>query len=284
MGSVRNIRERESNFRQNYDFLPRNTKSHTTTVHHFELHRPNWPTSHRQNHRSPTYRTPYPRQSPSPVGGEKRISTLKAPVLDDDGFTIVRRKKRALDKQQQRATGCHRGQCLEALGSRPLVSHRGQSRHQWWRGPRELHRSGTDEVSLFVDGIPKRLALAELRKMFEEAGIVSDVYISGKKRLNKNVNFAFVRYRSVMEAKKAIQLLDGKDVYGNKLGVSMAKFQKKDFPIDKGGPSIKHTKVVKNREFKQSFRDQRRYSDVIMGAQREPSSSKQMVADTIPNR
>ncbi|CAO2834710.1 unnamed protein product [Amaranthus hypochondriacus] len=143
------------------------------------------------------------------------------------------------------------------------TGHRGSSRHQWWRGPREprpstLGHNSVGVYSLFIDGIARSASLSDLRTVFEREGQVADVYISGKKRNNKNVSFGFIRYYTEEEARMAVQNLDGFVIHGKKLKVSMAKYFKGEAPMDS-------TKRKIPSKFIQSpaLRDHRKYSEVL---------------------
>lgn len=130
-----------------------------------------------------------------------------------------------------------------ALGSR--VGNRGQPRHPWWPGPREppqLKPGDTSNgvVSLFVDGITRNTTISELRRLFETTGMVADVYISGKHRKNTKVSFGFVRFYKDCEATQAIKQLDGYNLHGSIIRVTIAKYQK-------GGKPMSTQKVTNRR-------------------------------------
>ncbi|CAO2820630.1 unnamed protein product [Amaranthus hypochondriacus] len=156
------------------------------------------------------------------------------------------------------------------------VGNRGVSRHLRWRGPWEPPPSGlgppmSGVFSLFVDGIPTVTTLTELRSLFEQEGVVSDVYISGKVRKNKDVGFGFIRFQLEENAASAIRNLDGFSLHGHKLKVTMAKFQKGGKPVTvKNAPK----RTVNHRIEHPAHRDQRRYSEALEGKQSKKSTEK----------
>ncbi|CAO2834768.1 unnamed protein product [Amaranthus hypochondriacus] len=147
-----------------------------------------------------------------------------------------------------------------------LVGHRGVSRHHWWRGPREPPPSepslySRTVVTLFVDGISNAITLPEIRKLFEFEGRVADVYISGKKRKNKEDNFGFVRFYHERDAMSAIQNLNGATLHGCKLTVMVAKYKKGGKPVKNQRQTRPKQKLIQNP----ALRDHRTYSDVLTG-------------------
>ncbi|CAO2837905.1 unnamed protein product [Amaranthus hypochondriacus] len=122
---------------------------------------------------------------------------------------------------------------VSRLPTRVWDCNRGVSRHHWWRGPRERSPPGRGGLpfSLFVDDIPRSLSNAELRKIFQREGQVSDVYISKKVRLKKKECFGFVRYKYEQEAVKGIRKLNGLVLSGSNLAISMAKYLKGGVPM-----------------------------------------------------
>ncbi|CAO2832283.1 unnamed protein product [Amaranthus hypochondriacus] len=151
------------------------------------------------------------------------------------------------------------------------AGHRGSARHPWWRGPREPPAPNTGlycggVISLFIDGIPKNISYGELKKVFSVVGMVVDSYISLKHRKNRKENFGFIRFNRREEAEKAVKRFNGQVVFGSRLRVSKAKYQKGGSPfsphlmkVTKYYPVTQHIKL-------RSSHDSRR-SDVVMGKQ-----------------
>ncbi|CAO2813892.1 unnamed protein product [Amaranthus hypochondriacus] len=147
---------------------------------------------------------------------------------------------------------------------------RGDTRHRWWRGPREPSPHGLGfhsrkVVSLFVDGISRKVSLQDLRRIFEQEGSVMDVYISGKKRKKEKDSFGFVRYNSTKEALKAIEKLDGFVIHGSKLKVSMAKYQKGGSPTSVVKETSHKLPATKCGIISPALRDHRSYRDILEG-------------------
>lgn len=155
------------------------------------------------------------------------------------------------------------------------VGHRGVARLPWRRGPREppSYRLGPNLdslITLFVDYIPRGLPPVELRKIFEKEGKVIDVFISRKSRPQKNYAFGFVRFESEAEAKRAILHVNGFEVDGMKLKIAVAKYNKVGRPFDIHGARHIEARPKANRRIKNpSFRDNRKYSEVLLGRKKE---------------
>ena len=162
---------------------------------------------------------------------------------------------------------------------------------QWRSGLREskhtTSRQKQSTVTLFVDNIPKRLDRAWFRRLFERCGVVVDLFISAKTRRYKNENFGFVRFNDLTEAEEAISVLNGYAVRGRKLWVAMAKYGKDGIPVGNRISNVekeqmkmngsgtgkkqdeKNYDCFRNRNTKHTFRDGRRYSDVVAGIQKQ---------------
>ena len=150
---------------------------------------------------------------------------------------------------------------------------RGVPSLQWRSGLRESkqtsvrHRIST--VSLFIDNLPKGLARAWLRGLFERCGKVIDLFISTKLRPSKDVSFGFVRYGSVAEAESAINRFNGYAVRGIKLAVSMARYNRNGMPISlevhENESPKQNTRNTNRTIASPAKRDQRLYADVVVG-------------------
>ncbi|KAK7268948.1 hypothetical protein RIF29_21659 [Crotalaria pallida] len=81
--------------------------------------------------------------------------------------------------------------------------------------------------SLFVDNIHPSLTKHDLWKIFQEFGEVVHLYISLKRRENKNQLFGFVRYGTKEDASEAIRRTKGLMVKGEKLFVKWASQENK---------------------------------------------------------
>ncbi|CAO2820347.1 unnamed protein product [Amaranthus hypochondriacus] len=200
-----------------------------------------------------------------------------------DWTLVGRRKGRRKDRLNVQISNTYRH--LNRPGLDVSAGHRGQSRHQWWRGPREPPSSLRGQVlrnvfSLFVDGIARSVSLSELRELFEQEGKVADVYISGKKRSHTRESFGFVRFFKKYEAVKAVQQLDGVCIHGGKLKISMAKYSKGGTPMSKPMKQISNKALIQqpalrdqSRIQQSTLRDHRKYTEVLKERRIVPTSS-----------
>ena len=101
-----------------------------------------------------------------------------------------------------------------------------------------------------------------LRSIFEREGRVDDVFISKKIRKFKKDALGFVRFRSCQDVVNAIINLNGFLVRGLRLRVSMATFKRQNSTIKGHVTGYRRIKIP-------SFRDQRKYSEVLMGKQHQ---------------
>ncbi|CAO2815927.1 unnamed protein product [Amaranthus hypochondriacus] len=151
------------------------------------------------------------------------------------------------------------------------AGNRGTTRLQWRRGLREPpefnggRQHGTP-TTVFIDNLHQNMAKEWLWDVFSEYGKVEDIFISKKVRKSKRDAFGFVRYKKKHGALEAIKYLNGREVKGKKMVVSMAKYYK-------GGEPIKRSVAMENdiRIKSPAFRDGRRYVEVVKGKQGEQS-------------
>lgn len=88
-------------------------------------------------------------------------------------------------------------------------------------------------TKLFVGGIPYSITNQQLEELFKQFGSVTSVNIINDKFTGQSKGFAFVEMSDDKEAEEAINQLNGYDLEGRKIGVSVAK-PKEDRP-DRGG-------------------------------------------------
>lgn len=81
-------------------------------------------------------------------------------------------------------------------------------------------------MDIFVGSIPFKLKEKELRELFEKFGEVTSVKIVKSKVTRQNKGFAFVEMPDEDEVRKAIFELNGKELMGRTLEVSIS--EKKD--------------------------------------------------------
>lgn len=89
-------------------------------------------------------------------------------------------------------------------------------------------------TKLFVGGLPYTIDNAKLNEIFAAFGEVLSAVVIMDKFTNQSKGFGFVEMANDADAQKAIQALDGSDLEGRKLGVSVAK-PREDKPRDNGG-------------------------------------------------
>lgn len=78
-------------------------------------------------------------------------------------------------------------------------------------------------TKLFVGGLTYSKTNDDLQNMFAAFGTVQSAQIITDKFTNQSKGFGFVEMANDDEAQNAIRELDGKDVDGRRLGVSVAK-------------------------------------------------------------
>jgi RNA recognition motif-containing protein len=78
-------------------------------------------------------------------------------------------------------------------------------------------------TKLFVGGLTYAKTSADLQAMFEEYGAVQSAQVIVDKYSNQSKGFGFVEMADDAAAQAAIKALDGSDLDGRKLGVSVAK-------------------------------------------------------------
>ncbi|HLB60486.1 MAG TPA: RNA-binding protein [Patescibacteria group bacterium] len=88
---------------------------------------------------------------------------------------------------------------------------------------------------LFIGGIPYRMTDEELQQLLSEAGAVESVTIVTDRMTGRSKGFAFADMANDEDAKKAIELLNGKDVDGRKIVVNEARPREERPSFDRGG-------------------------------------------------
>jgi len=86
------------------------------------------------------------------------------------------------------------------------------------------------EKKLYVGGLSYDTKEDTLKDLFSKAGTVDSVTIIMDKFSGKSKGFGFVEMSSEEEAKKAIEMFDGKELDGRDIKVNEAKpMKKRDF-------------------------------------------------------
>ena len=76
---------------------------------------------------------------------------------------------------------------------------------------------------MYISNLSFHTADDELKKLFEEFGAVSSAKVITDRETGRSRGFGFVEMGSDEEAKKAIQGLNGKEIEGRSMSVSVAK-------------------------------------------------------------
>lgn len=78
-------------------------------------------------------------------------------------------------------------------------------------------------MNMYISNLSFHTADDELKKLFEEFGAVSSAKVITDRETGRSRGFGFVEMGSDEEAKKAIQGLNGKEIEGRSMSVSVAK-------------------------------------------------------------
>ncbi|MFW6233603.1 MAG: RNA recognition motif domain-containing protein [Nanoarchaeota archaeon] len=78
-------------------------------------------------------------------------------------------------------------------------------------------------MKLFVGNLPWSIRNEKLKEIFSEAGNITDAVVITDKFSNKSKGFGFVEFSNEEDAKKAIELFNGKEVEGRELKVDKAQ-------------------------------------------------------------
>ena len=78
-------------------------------------------------------------------------------------------------------------------------------------------------INLFVGNLPYQMTSDDLAQTFAQAGTVVSAKVISDKYSGRSRGFGFVEMSSDEEAKKAIEMFNGKDVSGRPLVVNEAR-------------------------------------------------------------
>ena len=76
---------------------------------------------------------------------------------------------------------------------------------------------------LYVGNLSYDLTTDQLKDHFAQAGTISDVVVITDSRTGRSKGFGFVEFEKDEDAKKAIELFNGKDMNGRNLVVNEAR-------------------------------------------------------------
>uniref|UniRef100_A0A0D6QVZ5 RRM domain-containing protein n=1 Tax=Araucaria cunninghamii TaxID=56994 RepID=A0A0D6QVZ5_ARACU len=79
------------------------------------------------------------------------------------------------------------------------------------------------EFEVFVGGLDKDATEEDLKKVFSEVGEVVEIRLARNPQTKKNKGFAFIRYATVEQAKKAVAELKNPQVKGKRCGVTRSQ-------------------------------------------------------------
>ncbi|CAN4118337.1 unnamed protein product [Withania somnifera] len=86
-----------------------------------------------------------------------------------------------------------------------------------------LERKKRRRTEIFIGGLDKDSNEDDLRKIFGEVGEVVDVRLLINRETGKNKGFAFLRYASAADAKKAVERYSKVEISGKQCGVSLVE-------------------------------------------------------------
>eukprot|EP00253_Pinus_taeda_P025761 PITA_25761 len=110
------------------------------------------------------------------------------------------------------------GEEMEGEGEEVGEEHEGKEEDEQHEVVKE--RRKRKEFEVFVGGIDKDAEEEDLRKVFSEVGEVVEIRLTMNPQTQKNKGFAFIRYASVDQAKRACTELKNPQVKGKVCGVS----------------------------------------------------------------
>ena len=76
--------------------------------------------------------------------------------------------------------------------------------------PLQIRRIRDESFSVFVSNLPQQISKTELEAMFWRAGRIIDVFTPVDQRCQSNRGFAFVRFVTLREAEKAVEMAEGR--------------------------------------------------------------------------
>ncbi|KAL4367770.1 hypothetical protein GQ457_05G017650 [Hibiscus cannabinus] len=130
---------------------------------------------------------------------------------------------------------------------------------QGLKSHREM-KSRREGISIFVENVSKRIHHTALKEAFEVYGEVLDVYVAynNLKRIHRRTTFAFVRFKGMESAWRAISEGNGRVMDGNRIIIFHAK--------PTGGGIVGKNQVISQiMKRKLMERDTRSYKEVLLG-------------------
>ena len=90
--------------------------------------------------------------------------------------------------------------------------------------PAQIRKIREESFSIFISNLPQQISKAELEAIFWRAGKILDVFIPKEKRNSNHRGFAFVRFATLREEEKAVELAEGRSWGGRKIQANLAQF------------------------------------------------------------
>ena len=117
-----------------------------------------------------------------------------------------------------------------------------------------------------MDNIPTEMDKRWLKQLFGYEGQITDMYISRKQRRTNSNTFVFVRFVKEEAAQRAMQKMDGMEIRGCKLAVSLAKFRRNFESSKKVGVQTEEQSLRWRKKENTGNRvDDRSFKDVVAG-------------------
>eukprot|EP00268_Persea_americana_P030482 TRINITY_DN29470_c3_g1_i1.p1 TRINITY_DN29470_c3_g1~~TRINITY_DN29470_c3_g1_i1.p1 ORF type:complete len:162 (+),score=33.06 TRINITY_DN29470_c3_g1_i1:191-676(+) len=116
---------------------------------------------------------------------------------------------------------------LEMEGRKKQASSNHDSgRHQFYKDPlpAQIRKIREESFLVFVSNLPQQISKAEIEAIFWRAGRIHDVFIPKERRDNSNRGFTFVRFATLRDAEKAVEIADGRFWGGRKIQANLAEF------------------------------------------------------------
>ena len=83
--------------------------------------------------------------------------------------------------------------------------------------------AANQDMKLFVAGLPEDMDNRDLQEMFERYGTIYSAKVIMDRNTGRSKGFGFVEFAKAAEAQEAMQLLNGKTIYGLPLTVKPAE-------------------------------------------------------------
>ena len=120
------------------------------------------------------------------------------------------------------------------------------------KDPDRISAICNESFSLFVSNLPETTTSVELEAMFCRAGRIVDSFIPINRITSKKRGFGFIRFKSEIEALKAIDLRNGSKWGGKKITVNLARPRTRNRVNRSTAPAVSASSSNGNPWFSQS--------------------------------